>query len=73
MQNLLPVEMVEAVDISNAVLWLASDEARYVTGTDAAGRRRVHAEVSARPAAATPTGAPRTSRSRPRWWAGAAS
>ncbi len=32
-QNLLPVEMVEPVDISNAVLWLASDEARYVTGT----------------------------------------
>lgn len=32
MQNLLPVEMVEPVDISNAVLWLASDEARYVTG-----------------------------------------
>ncbi|GAA3247466.1 mycofactocin-coupled SDR family oxidoreductase [Pseudonocardia petroleophila] len=31
-QNLLPVEMVEAVDISNAVVWLASDEARYVTG-----------------------------------------
>jgi (+)-trans-carveol dehydrogenase len=23
---------VEAVDISNAVVWLASDEARYVTG-----------------------------------------
>jgi SDR family mycofactocin-dependent oxidoreductase len=30
--NLLPVEMVEAVDISNAIVWLASDEARYVTG-----------------------------------------
>jgi len=33
MMNLLPVELVEPVDISNAVLWLASDEARYVTGT----------------------------------------
>jgi SDR family mycofactocin-dependent oxidoreductase len=31
-QNALPVEMVEAVDISNAVLYLVSDEARYVTG-----------------------------------------
>ncbi len=28
----LPVSWVEPVDISNAVLWLASDEARYVTG-----------------------------------------
>lgn len=33
MQNLLPVELIEPVDISNAVLWLSSDEARYVTGT----------------------------------------
>ncbi|WP_088314336.1 mycofactocin-coupled SDR family oxidoreductase [Kineosporia sp. R_H_3] len=30
--NSLPVEITEPVDISNAVLWLASDEARYVTG-----------------------------------------
>ncbi len=28
----LPIPWVEAVDISNALLWLASDEARYVTG-----------------------------------------
>ena len=30
--NALPVPWAEPVDISNAVLWLASDEARYVTG-----------------------------------------
>jgi SDR family mycofactocin-dependent oxidoreductase len=30
--NLLPVEMVEPEDVSNAILWLVSDEARYVTG-----------------------------------------
>ncbi|WP_347353025.1 mycofactocin-coupled SDR family oxidoreductase [Intrasporangium sp.] len=30
--NALPVPWVEAVDISNALLFLASDEARYITG-----------------------------------------
>ena len=32
MQNLIPVSMVDAEDISNAVAWLVSDEAQYVTG-----------------------------------------
>ncbi|TAJ46807.1 MAG: NAD(P)-dependent oxidoreductase [Herbiconiux sp.] len=32
--NALPIPWVEPVDISNAVLFLASDEARYVTGTE---------------------------------------
>jgi SDR family mycofactocin-dependent oxidoreductase len=31
--NALPVEAVEAIDVSNAVLWLVSEEARYVTGS----------------------------------------
>jgi (+)-trans-carveol dehydrogenase/(-)-trans-carveol dehydrogenase len=30
--NLIPVPWVEPVDISNAVLFLASDEARFITG-----------------------------------------
>jgi SDR family mycofactocin-dependent oxidoreductase len=30
--NAMPVEMVEPLDVSNAIVWLCSDEARYVTG-----------------------------------------
>lgn len=32
MQNALPVELLNPVDISNAILFLASDEGRYITG-----------------------------------------
>jgi SDR family mycofactocin-dependent oxidoreductase len=32
LQNALPVPLIEAVDISNAIVWLCSEEARYVTG-----------------------------------------
>jgi len=32
--NALPVPWVEPIDISNALLFLASDEARYVTGLE---------------------------------------
>ncbi|MHC1562615.1 mycofactocin-coupled SDR family oxidoreductase [Actinomycetospora sp. C-140] len=31
--NAIPIPWLDPVDISNAILWLASDEARYVTGT----------------------------------------
>jgi SDR family mycofactocin-dependent oxidoreductase len=30
--NLMPVPMIEAIDVSNAIAWLVSDDARYVTG-----------------------------------------
>ena len=30
--NALPVRKIEAIDISNAIAFLASDDARYVTG-----------------------------------------
>ena len=30
--NALPVKLIEAEDVANAALWLASEEARYVTG-----------------------------------------
>lgn len=40
--NALPIPMVEPIDISNAILYLVSDDGRYVTGTthvvDAGGR-----------------------------------
>ena len=32
MQNALPVELIEASDVTNAILWLVSDAARYITG-----------------------------------------
>ena len=33
LQNAMPVEAVDPIDISNAIAWLVSHEARYVTGT----------------------------------------
>jgi SDR family mycofactocin-dependent oxidoreductase len=33
MSNAMPVDMVEPVDVSNAIVWLVSDDARYITGT----------------------------------------
>lgn len=30
--NLMPVPMIEGIDVSNAIAWLVSDDARYVTG-----------------------------------------
>jgi SDR family mycofactocin-dependent oxidoreductase len=45
-QQAMPIRYVEPVDISNAIVFLASDEARYVTGTqmrvDAGGYLKWH-------------------------------
>jgi NAD(P)-dependent dehydrogenase (short-subunit alcohol dehydrogenase family) len=32
MGNAMPVEVLQADDIANAVAWLVSDQARYITG-----------------------------------------
>jgi NAD(P)-dependent dehydrogenase (short-subunit alcohol dehydrogenase family) len=37
--NALPVMVVEAIDIANAIAWLVSDDARYVTGSVGSRRR----------------------------------
>ncbi len=31
-KNLLPIPWVDPLDVSNAIVWLASDQARYITG-----------------------------------------
>jgi len=32
MANALPVDVIEPLDVSNAIVWLVSDDARYITG-----------------------------------------
>jgi SDR family mycofactocin-dependent oxidoreductase len=34
MHNVLPIPMIEAIDVSNAILYLVSDAGRYVTGSE---------------------------------------
>lgn len=34
LRNALPAEMIEPVDVSNAIAWLVTDEARFVTGLE---------------------------------------
>src|SRR3546814_20764268 len=56
--NAMPVEAVDAEDVANPVAWLASDEARYVTGPGLpVGPRNPH-----RPYRHTPTPPPTTTR-----------
>jgi SDR family mycofactocin-dependent oxidoreductase len=31
--NAMPVDLIEPVDVSNAIVWLVSEDARYITGT----------------------------------------
>ena len=31
--NAIPVEAVDPIDVTNTILWLVSDDARYITGT----------------------------------------
>jgi SDR family mycofactocin-dependent oxidoreductase len=31
-QNALPIQRIESIDVSNAIAWLVSDDARYITG-----------------------------------------
>ena len=40
LQNLLPVEMIDAADISEAMIYLCGQSGRYITGICPAGRRR---------------------------------
>ncbi len=33
LKNAMPVDLIDPIDVSNAIAWLVSDEARYVTGS----------------------------------------
>jgi (+)-trans-carveol dehydrogenase len=58
--NALPLPWVEPIDISNAVLWLTSDESRYVTGVTVAVDTRFCVEVGEAPG--PPMNSPRPAR-----------
>lgn len=46
MMHVLPVGWVEPLDISNAVVFAASDGSRYITGTYHDRGRRKHAQIA---------------------------